>query len=866
MRFSIISLAVMTSLTHASELCRVDDEVRLLDNSDYRTLQQENYASYSRDLVSGEELLSSPGMELSLKGKLPSELDLFVETSGKLTTGPASALTLTETESTNILRAIGRPAEEIAAGSLEALGPVGDALAVGLWAMDVANTFEDESQTAYDRFVSVLSIVDVFGILRIPQQAIDRQIIANRWDSIASGDHYSYTIHQDLATEQDQLDKERWGSYAEGYHQFLERTTLDYMTDVAMKYQLHYQELVHGQTQLAQELINGIDQALYASLMSHLAPETHNGRVLLSEMRSHCQAENAALFALLTPDTAVSNNNRPSGSSVSERDINRAYGRLQVCQTELLGYITSQLKAFTQGDLSGFDQEHTRQVLTRTLAAKKKIVTTTLATLKQNKDRIIHEMLEEGHRAINRLFDLNSVPQVYQFIKTQARRAAIDEIVRSELGRPATAAELASGTIILKETYETCTVNGTWGVDCTTTPAVIRQFNDQQDEVVRAIVPRDRAHYLAMFDDHLDRLIRLGWNSDHHENWLSDVVVVDYQRERHDLTKARNLKSEVQRWLFGDVSGICSKDCLSWSPGYLNSVGVNQNSSLHTINLWLANAPTSPTRTRLSKLKQLVPQAIAAEWNAKGWQEYRYFAHPYSVDLRTQAPKVYQTLEFAIQHGSTTTEQLVYAAKRAMTGAYQTAHTLEPGWLEREFGDLHRYIAIARLQRKTTGHSGQSSTHLFSETLPGHLVRFASDTPVQNLTTALNSWLQPANTSHWTIEYGHHTTPPLTITPPDQQALNEEPVVQQISALNSAMQTYSNHALQQTSIPLRYALDYTPLQSWVTDLSTNPSVIAVPFMSQWFEEVDAYLGDVRFTQAKAKAKLEALNAPISGNR
>ncbi|NLS59900.1 hypothetical protein HHG37_18145, partial [Vibrio aestuarianus subsp. francensis] len=49
MRLSIISLAVMTSLTHASELCRVDDEVTLLDNSDYRALQQENYASYSRD-------------------------------------------------------------------------------------------------------------------------------------------------------------------------------------------------------------------------------------------------------------------------------------------------------------------------------------------------------------------------------------------------------------------------------------------------------------------------------------------------------------------------------------------------------------------------------------------------------------------------------------------------------------------------------------------------------------------------------------------------------------------------------------------------------------------------------------------------
>ncbi|MCG7499734.1 hypothetical protein MHO82_22980 [Vibrio sp. Of7-15] len=201
MRLSILSLAVMTSLTHAAELCRIDDEITLLNETDYRALQQENYAAFSRDLVPSDEILSASGTELSLKGELPNEFELFTQTSGKLETGPASALTLTEAESTNILRTMGRPAEEIAAGALEALGPVGDALAVGLWAMDVANTFQDESQTAYDRFASVLSLVDVFGILRIPQRAIDRQIITHRWDKIASGDHYSYTVHHDLVSE-----------------------------------------------------------------------------------------------------------------------------------------------------------------------------------------------------------------------------------------------------------------------------------------------------------------------------------------------------------------------------------------------------------------------------------------------------------------------------------------------------------------------------------------------------------------------------------------------------------------------------------------------------------------------------------------
>ncbi|MCG7499735.1 hypothetical protein MHO82_22985 [Vibrio sp. Of7-15] len=661
----------------------------------------------------------------------------------------------------------------------------------------------------------------------------------------------------------------RWRDYAEGYHRFLERTTLEYLTDLGLKYQLHYQELVHGQTQLAQELINGIVQALYASLMTHLAPETHHGgRMLLSEIQTQCQTENTALYALLTPEETALNSNRPSRGSVSERDINRAYGQLQDCQIELLGNVTSQLKAFTQGQLTGFDQPHIRQLLTHTLEAKKKIVTTTLISLDQNKARLIHEMQEQGHSAINHLFDSNSVPQVYQFIKNQARRAAIDEIVRSTLYRPATTAELNSGTIVLEPESESCTMTATGFADtCTTTPAVTRQFHNEQDTVVSAIAPKDKSHYLALFDDHLGRLISTGWNTDHYEDWLSRIVS-DYQRERHDLVEYRTLKNEVNRWLFGDVSGDCSGDCARWNDGYLNKFGVNSNASLYTIERWLvAEYSGGSSRTRVGKLKQLVPRAIAAEWNAKSWQTYRYFAHPQSIDLKAQAPKVYAALENEIQHGATTNARLVSTIKRAMTGAYQAAHEQEPGWIAQQFGDFHRYLAIARLQRKTTGHSDPgSTTHLFNETLPWHLTRFASDTPEQRLTTALDSWLQPANTNSWVVEYDYHTTPPLTITPSNQKILSETSIAQQISALNSAVQTYRNHTLQQRSQPLRNALDYTPLQSWVANLSANPSMTAVPFMSQWFEQIDTYLGEVRFTQAKAKAKLEALNAPIVGNR
>lgn len=80
--------------------------------------------------------------------------------------------------------------------------------------------------------------------------------------------------------------------------------------------------------------------------------------------------------------------------------------------------------------------------------------------------------------------------------------------MRSTLYRPATAAELASGTIVLEPESESCTMTATGIADtCTTTPAVTRQFHDEQDAVVSAIAPKDKSHYLALFDDHLGRLI-----------------------------------------------------------------------------------------------------------------------------------------------------------------------------------------------------------------------------------------------------------------------------------------------------------------------------------------------------------------------
>ena len=76
-----------------------------------------------------------------------------------------------------------------ARGAIEVLGPVGDAIAVGLWAEEVAESFADETQTSYDRFATVMSLIDWFGVLKLPARDIDRHILINRWNNVTKGDH-----------------------------------------------------------------------------------------------------------------------------------------------------------------------------------------------------------------------------------------------------------------------------------------------------------------------------------------------------------------------------------------------------------------------------------------------------------------------------------------------------------------------------------------------------------------------------------------------------------------------------------------------------------------------------------------------------
>ncbi len=99
--------------------------------------------------------------------------------------------------------------------------------------------------------------------------------------------HYSFTIHDDIVTQQDLRDKKHWAELASNQHKTLESIIKSYASDVALKYQLHYQETVKAQALLANELLSAVDQELEKTLHFQLGINKEGSR-LFNCNRSMC--------------------------------------------------------------------------------------------------------------------------------------------------------------------------------------------------------------------------------------------------------------------------------------------------------------------------------------------------------------------------------------------------------------------------------------------------------------------------------------------------------------------------------------------------------------------------------------------------
>ena len=852
-----LSILAVSSPVLGSEFCPIDDEQYLLDEESYRVLQQDNYRIFSREVSPTDALLTSPRGELAIKGKLPEALDVFSATALNLTRGPDEALALTSAESLRLLRSMGRTAEKVAAGALEALGPVGDILAVGLWAEDVAETFADESRTAYDRFESIMGLIDVFGLFNLPEHDIDRMIITSHWDRIASGEHYSYTLHQDLVTQQDHLDKVRWAHFSDGYDKFLQRTTQDFLIDAGLKYQFHFIEAVQVQTKIAQELFNGIDQEMYKSLMTHLALNGSAERIFAADIERECAPESRKLLTLLAQ----------ASSELDARKLNRKLARVQSCQLQVISHLANNLYRMSQGNLAGVSASQIRALFTQAFDAKQNIIDTAAANLALIRFKLIDDMRQQGHQAIGQLFASGAVANTQNFILQQGERAGIDEMARSLLYRPANAWELFTGWIVLEPSYEDCWHG--FGLDklfCKDVPAVTRQFNVSQDSILSTIKTPQIEHYLHLFDSELDTLIGAGWNSEYQEHWLQQQATyfLDQQAAKPEASR---LHAEVIRWLFdSDLGNDCRGDCQAWSPGYLTQYGVHRGASLATIEKWLAGYNGDIFGTvyhadRTVALKRLVPQAIAARWASDEWDKYQIFAHPTSVDLKGRSPEIYAGLIDASERGATSVEALVASMKVTMKLAMDLSETQNPLWLNQQIGDFHRYAVIAKLQRKTTGHPDPAlSSPLFNETLPANLLRFATGNIANDyrarLVQSLRMFLTASDTEDWQAHYGSNPLSPLRISHADgrrYQDIDSLNLVEQLAAIQVVTQAYRDTSPQGCDV------NFAPLQQAFFAMSGNQNLQLLPFLPRFVHELGVAVDSLALIQVITRSRMDELD-------
>ncbi len=176
----------------------------------------------------------------------------------------------------------------------------------------------------------------------------------------------------------------------------LEALAKGYASDVALKYQQHYQEALKAQAVLAETLINSVETEVQKAIFNKLALEGANAKLFASDLASTCRTEIDALLALYPEQEE--NNNRPMYVP-SKREANRALARLQHCQQDHLDLAVAVLDQLRNGEVEGLDRQSLHQLYRQVLNSKIKIVETANSQLDVLRAKLKEEMYAEGMNA-----------------------------------------------------------------------------------------------------------------------------------------------------------------------------------------------------------------------------------------------------------------------------------------------------------------------------------------------------------------------------------------------------------------------------------------------------------------------------------
>ncbi|PSV20994.1 hypothetical protein C0W44_10760 [Photobacterium leiognathi subsp. mandapamensis] len=855
-----LACAMISPSVDALEVCNIGDEYNVVTRENFHEIRKSNYRNFSENLTSDDLFLSAPDHTVDIRPSLTEADSVFPTTASLLEVGPTNAALLETEEAASLLTTLGRSTAGLTKGVLEALGPIGDTVAVGLWAHEVAQSFEDETKTSYDRFTSVMSLIDWFGVLKLPAREIDRQILTARWNRVAASDHYSFTVHNDIVTQQDKKDKQHWADLASGQQRMLEATAQNYASDIALKYQQHYQEAVQAQSQLAETLIAAVDSEVQKTIFNKLALEGENAKLFASDLSSICRDEINTLLALY-PEQEPSNV-RPIFVP-SKKAANRALAQLQQCQQTHLDLAITKLDELKNGEINGLNRQTLHQLYRQVLNAKIKIVDTANVQIDQLRAQLKNEMRSAGLSAIDRLFESGAVTNAHRYFKDQAEYLAIDEMSRSIFGRPATNDERRRKYFVVQKGYEKCTRIGMLGGDphfmgCTEytwIPAEIEHYDASKDEVIAQMTMPNKKQIKQVFLQSLETLIKEGWNAQHEEAWLEQQIINFSNKQRITSTAASD-KARVMHWLFGSSAALAAEcgtgsACAAWSSEYLAKENLSRNASLHLIASWFEknkNSGYNVHSKRLAKLGSLIPQALNSEWQANHVNGFYSYLYPGSFDLDKYAPLIASALKASnldIHNLAASLPQAKSIVKKRIAEAMNVTDSNGDEWLASQIGDFQRYVAIIHAQNISTGHYASGDTNvtaLFSEPLPAHLLRYLTLNVYQNIDDIDSAYYYPAGHDR-EISYDVRLHASIDNVFNTGSELNEK-----IKKLVQVNESFSRLAGRQCMI------HYPQLKEALLAISGDDSLYWLTPFSDWFDSVTkqqlALFSTIRFAVIK----------------
>ncbi len=199
------------------------------------------------------------------------ELSTFSETKEAINLPRfSSTLALEEASAGRLARAMGS-VSRVGERAAEALGPIGDIAAVGLWGYGIADAFSRESATTFDKAASILAIVPIVGdIMGSIQEPIDRAIIDQRIRAFESGQFYHYAQLNDAQKR----DEDNKVSVHNRYLEFLgELNALSkvIMDDEIAKAYAEYRKAFLAQEAFLIKAFGRMDQEYFKSIIGHLS-------------------------------------------------------------------------------------------------------------------------------------------------------------------------------------------------------------------------------------------------------------------------------------------------------------------------------------------------------------------------------------------------------------------------------------------------------------------------------------------------------------------------------------------------------------------------------------------------------------------